>query len=634
MIKPKTYTEAISLIKERLDIVDVVSEYVILKKSGRNYMGCCPFHKEKTPSFSVNPERQIYKCFGCGEGGDALSFLMKINNQSFNEVISELAQKFGIPLPEFKGQEGSSDLKKQIFNVNELAAEYFEKNLFENPTAQKALDYLLEKRKYDKSIIKKYRFGYSSNKYDELLKYLSKEHNISTDLMEKAGLISQSKSKDNFIDRFRGRLMIPIEDENSNIVGFGARTLEEGQNPKYLNSPETLVYNKSRIIYGLNKAKSSIREQDAVVVMEGYFDVITAQVNGVENAVATCGTALTKSHIKNLSRYMTKRKIYLAFDADAAGQMAIQRGVETVKEAFEGLGEIKQFDDNFNTNTDFSCEIRVINTPEGKDPDEFIKTHGAEAYKTLVEKAPLLIDYEISTIINKEGDAKTPQQKAAVIKKLIPLLFEVKNEIIKEEYIKKISKQLDIAQNAINKELSHYKGGTTNNEIKIQRKTEISQIVKKITNKCIIAQKNLLSVYFINENKIAFDTLNSFLNDVEFIDENLILIKNTLKEISKEVTNKQELEQKAMDRLVDNSEAKKELIDIIFMAQQLNSMNARNLKEYIEDNISVINEYPDTNKNKQLKAKYKEAQDEISSLQLQYELREQLKKKYSRLETN
>ena len=207
MIKPKTYTEAISLIKERLDIVDVVSEYVILKKSGRNYMGCCPFHKEKTPSFSVNPERQIYKCFGCGEGGDALSFLMKINNQSFNEVISELAQKFGIPLPEFKGQEGSSDLKKQIFNVNELAAEYFEKNLFENPTAQKALEYLLEKRKYDKSIIKKYRFGYSSNKYDELLKYLSKEHNISTDLMEKAGLISQSKSKDNFIDRFRGRLM-------------------------------------------------------------------------------------------------------------------------------------------------------------------------------------------------------------------------------------------------------------------------------------------------------------------------------------------------------------------------------------------------------------------------------------------
>lgn len=634
MTKPITYTEAISLIKDRLDIVDVVSEYVILKKSGRNYMGCCPFHKEKTPSFSVNPERQIYKCFGCGEGGDALSFLMKINNQSFHEVISELAQKFGIYLPDFKGQEGSSDLKKQILNINNLAAEYFEKNLFENPTAQKALNYLIEKRKYDKSVIKKYRFGYASNKYDELLKYLSKEHNISTELMEKAGLISQSKSKDNFIDRFRDRLIIPIEDENCNIVGFGARTLEENQNPKYLNSPETIVYNKSRIIYGLSKAKSAIREQDAVIVMEGYFDVITAQINGIENAIATCGTALTKNHIKNLSRYMTKRRIYLAFDADNAGQMAIERGVETVKEAFEGLGEIKQFDDNFNTNADFSCEIRVINTPEGKDPDEFIKTHSGNAYKNLVEKAPLLIDYEISSIINKEGDAKTPQQKAAVIKKLIPLLIEVKNEIIKEEYIKKISKQLDIAQNAISKELSQYRGGNINNEIKIIKKTEISQIVKKITNKFIIAQKNLLSVYFINENKIAFDTLNSFLNNVEFIDENLILIKNTLKEISKEVTNKQELESKAMDHLVENIEAKKELVDIIFMAQQLNNLNAKNLKEYLEDNISVINEYPDTNKNKQLKAKYKEAQDEISSLQLQYELREQLKKKYSRLETN
>lgn len=631
---PKTYTEAISLIKERLDIVDVVSEYVILKKSGRNYLGCCPFHKEKTPSFSVNPERQIYKCFGCGEGGDAISFLMKINNQSFNEVMVELSQKFGIPLPEFKGQEGSADLKKQIHTVNDLAAAYFEKNLFENPVAQKALTYLTEKRKYDKAIIKKYRFGYASNKYDELLKHLQKEHNISTDLMEKAGLIVQSKSKDNFIDRFRGRLMIPIEDENSNVVGFGARALEEGQNPKYLNSSETLVYNKSRIMYGLSKAKSAIREEDAVIVMEGYFDVITSQINGIQNAVGTCGTALTKGQIKNLSRYMTQRRIYLAFDSDNAGQMAVARGVETVKEAFEGLGEIKQFDDSYNSQNDFSCEIRVVNTPEGKDPDEFIKTKGAEAYKNLVEKAPLLIDYEINSIIKKEGTKTTPQQKANSVKELIPVLFEIKNEVIKGEYIKKISQELDIAESAITKELKQFKGGRTTEDIRVRKRPEISQIVKKISNKYIIAQKNLLSVYFIEENKIAFDTLNSLLSDVDFTDETLISIKNTLIEISKETTNKQKLETNAINTLIDNTEAKKELIDIIFFAQQLNSMSAKNLKEYIEDNITVIKEYPDANKNKQLKAKYKETQDEIALLQLQYELREQLKKKYSRLETN
>ncbi len=636
MIKPQTYSDAISLIKDRLDIIDVVSEHVILKKSGRNHLGCCPFHKEKTPSFSVNPEKQIYKCFGCGEGGDAISFLMKINNQSFNEVISELSQKFGIPLPDFKGSEGSNDLKKQIFELNEAAAIFFEKNLFENPSAQKALGYLTEKRGYDKETIKKYRLGYAPNKYDELIKYMKKEKNASADLLEKAGLVSQSSGKDNFIDRFRGRLIIPIEDESGNIVGFGARALDEGQNPKYLNSPDTIVYNKSRIIYGLSKAKNSIREEDAAVVMEGYFDVITSQINGVQNAVATCGTALTKGHLKNLSRYMNSRKIYLAFDSDSAGVMAIKRGAETVKEAFEGLGEIKQFDDSFqNTQSDFSCEIRVVTTPEGKDPDEFIKTHGAETYKKLILNAPLLIDYEINSIIKKGEAAKSPQEKSDIIKEILPVLTEIRNEIIKAEYLKTVSRSLDISENALNTELKKYIGGKTTTNTKTVRKTEISQIVKKISNKCIIAQKNLLSVYFIGDGKIAFDTLNSYLKEVEFTEDNLILIKDTLKEISKTTNNRQELETIAINNLVDNVEAKKELIDIIFFAQKLDSMSIKNLKEYLEENISVIQEHPDIYRNKQLKAKYKEAADnEIASLQIQYELREQLKKKYSKLETN
>lgn len=290
-----TYQDVVAQIKDRLDIVDVVSKYVILKKSGGNYWGCCPFHNEKTPSFSVSPAKQIYKCFGCGEGGDVLSFLMKINNQSFAEVVKEQAEILGIELPNnFDKSKDNKDIKEQIYSCMKDAAEFYKKTLLENKTSE-AYQYLANRGITDENI-ETYRLGFAPNAYDALQKFLKVKHN--EEIQEKAGLIIKRENGNGFIDRFRNRITIPIFDEKGNIVAFGARAIEAGQNPKYLNSPETLVYNKSHVLYGLYHAKEAIKEKDSIVIMEGYFDVISAQVNGVKNAVGACGTALTDSHVK------------------------------------------------------------------------------------------------------------------------------------------------------------------------------------------------------------------------------------------------------------------------------------------------------------------------------------------------
>ena len=303
-----TYQDVVTQIKDRLDIVDVVSKYVILRKSGGNYWGRCPFHNEKTPSFSVSPAKQIYKCFGCGEGGDVLSFLMKINNQSFHEVVKEQAEILGIELPQnFEKAKDNKDIKEQIYTCMKDAAEFYKKTLLENKSSE-AYKYISGREINDENI-QTYMLGFAPNSYDGLQQYLKGKY--PEDILEKAGLIIKRENKPGYIDRFRNRITIPIFDEKGNIVAFGARAIEAGQNPKYLNSPDTIVYNKSNILYGLYQAKESIKENDSIIIMEGYFDVISAQVNGVKNAVGACGTALTDSHVKLISRYTPSRKIYL-----------------------------------------------------------------------------------------------------------------------------------------------------------------------------------------------------------------------------------------------------------------------------------------------------------------------------------
>ena len=337
------FEDVISQIKDRLDIVDVVSQYVVLKKSGANYWGICPFHNDKKPSMSVSPSRGIFKCFSCGAGGDALAFLVKIQNREYKDVILELADKYGIELPKKYGASSETkSLKKDMIKACAEAAKFYHMQLRSADDANKAMT-ALRKRNVDDTIIDKFTLGWAPNKYDTLYKELKKE--FKDEILEKAGLILKSNSG-GYIDRFRNRIIIPIQNENGEYVAFGARAVDEGQNPKYLNSSDSLIYNKSKLLFGLNSAQDAIKAEDGVVIMEGYFDVISAQAHGVENAVASCGTALTPDHVKLLSRYTKSRRIFLSFDTDKAGVNATTKGSNVIKETLSTLGDVKQFDES------------------------------------------------------------------------------------------------------------------------------------------------------------------------------------------------------------------------------------------------------------------------------------------------
>ena len=344
MVVANSFDEVISLIKDRLDIVDVVSQYVVLKKSGANYWGSCPFHNDSKPSMSVSPSKGIFKCFSCGTGGDALNFLVRIQNREYKDVILELAEKFGIELPKkFAPSNENKNQKAEMLKACEKAAKFYNLQLKTAADANKATSYL-QNRGITEDIINKFTIGWAPDKFDSLYKELSKE--FKDEILEKAGLILKSKNG-NWIDRFKNRLMIPIQNENDEYIAFGGRTLEkDAKIAKYINSSDSLIYNKSKVLFGLNSAKDSIKSEDSVIVMEGYFDVISAHANGIENAVGSCGTAMTAEHVKLLSRYTKSRRIYLSFDTDDAGIKATKRGSDVIKETLATLGNIKQFDES------------------------------------------------------------------------------------------------------------------------------------------------------------------------------------------------------------------------------------------------------------------------------------------------
>ena len=500
----ETFQELIAQIKDRLDIVDVVSEQVILKKQGNHYWGLCPFHNEKTPSFSVNPQLGIYKCFSCGAGGDALSFIQKTKNLEFFPMIMDLAAQLGLEVPKkFKEGKDTKDLKGQMMKASQTAAEFYCDMLLNHkrPEIKEANEYL-SARGITKDIIKKYSLGIAPNNYTTLYDILKKDY--SNEVLEKAGLIIPSRDPGKFIDRFRGRVIIPIQNETGDFVAFGARAIEKDQQPKYLNTSDSLIYNKSKILYGLYTAREAIKQEDGVILMEGYFDVISAQAHGIENAVAACGTALTSDHVKLLSRYTKSRRIYLSFDTDSAGQKATGRGAEIIKEAFAGLGSIKQFDESYISTSDdkYACEIRVICPPEGKDPDEFIRTVGADSFKQIINNAPLLIDFQLNSILKNKGQIKTPLEKTRFVRELIPILQEINNDIVRSEYIKMVATALSIDEKALALEVKRFKTAPLlANEEAPKR---ITKIVTKNVTVFEKAQKIFFSPFFPPFLKISF----------------------------------------------------------------------------------------------------------------------------------
>jgi DNA primase len=432
-MKDAVYDEFIDRLRSESDIVSILSDYVPLKKKGKNYWGCCPFHHENTPSFSVTPDKGFFYCFGCQSGGNVFNFLMKVENISFFDAVKILAQKMNIPLPqkEKTPQEIAREREaSKLYRANEMAREFFYACLTKTAYGKQAREYLLSRGVTDE-VIDSFKIGFAPSSWDKLVHAFS-ERGIAHDVLLKAGLIVERSSGDGVYDRFRNRIMFPICDIRGKVVGFGGRVLDDSQ-PKYLNSPETPVFNKRHILFGFDAAHKFIKESGRAIVVEGYMDAITAHTFGIQNVVASLGTAFSVEQAKLLLRNTTE--IFFAYDSDAAGQNATMRALAVLK--------------------NMGAQVRVILIPDGKDPDEFLRKHGAEEFKVLIEEAADLLSYQIKQAFDNT-DYSSLEGKVAVVSKIVPVLASADNAVEVNAHIARVSQALAIDESAIRSEVRKF----------------------------------------------------------------------------------------------------------------------------------------------------------------------------------
>ena len=428
-------------IKERLDIVDVVSAYVTLQKSGRNFKALCPFHTEKTPSFFVFPERQTWHCFGsCGTGGDIFSFMIKKEGLDFGEALKLLADRAGVKLASKQKGQARDDEWERLYSVNEAAAQYYHSLLLDDKQAEFARKYLGQ-RGISSETIESFELGYSPNSWDALYQHVTSKGYKSADLVN-AGL-GASKENETVHDQFRNRLMIPIKNEAGKVAGFGARTLD-GSNPKYLNSPQTAVFDKGGLLYGLNRAKEAIREQNLAIIVEGYMDVLTAHQHGFTNVVAPMGTSLTDRQM-NILKKLT-RNISLALDADAAGEQATLRGLAVARQTFSERRDYRERG-WLEGDSRLQGNLKIILIPQGKDPDDVIRENPDE-WTRLVNEASTVMDYVFQAITSKL-DIGTVAGKSAAVEQLLPVITGMGSEIERDQYLKRLSKLVGVNEKTL-----------------------------------------------------------------------------------------------------------------------------------------------------------------------------------------
>ncbi|CAH2213689.1 DNA primase [Tepidibacter aestuarii] len=469
--------DIIEEIKSRNDIVDIISSYIQVKSAGLNYKALCPFHSEKTPSFSISTQKQMYKCFGCGEGGDVINFVMKMENIDFMEALEFLAQKSGVEINKGKISDESKEninKKQKLYQINLDAARYFFKSMSDlNNTGYK----YLKNRGLDNKVIKYFGLGYSRNDWHDLNNYLLKKGYDQQNLID-AGLAIQTKNKKNYINRFRNRVMFPIFDHRGKVIAFGGRVLDESL-PKYLNSSETILFNKRKNLYGLNFAKKNIKN-DTLIIVEGYMDVISLFQYGIKNVVASLGTALTIEQAKLIKKYANK--VIVAYDNDEAGVKATLKAVEILN----GV----------------SLSVKVLNLGKSKDPDEYIRTEGLDKFNISLKNAIPLIQFKIN-ILKQKYNLNNDQDRLLFTKKVANTIKNIKSPIEVEYYVNKISKETDISIQAINSEIygKYYKANKNQKEIK-QQIEEIK--IKK--NGIEIAEKQIIHI-FLNESKYRSDIL-------------------------------------------------------------------------------------------------------------------------------
>lgn len=413
--------DKIEEVRAASDIVDVVSDFVRLKRRGSNLFGLCPFHNEKSPSFSVNPGMGIFKCFGCGAGGDVFQFLMRVENLTFPEAVRTLAERAGIPLPEQEEDREQASETESVFNALRFAARFFYQQLTQTEAGKPALEYLF-KRGFRAKTITRFGLGYAPDAWDSLLKAAGDGH-IAPETLEKAGLVIPRKDRSGYYDRYRGRVIFPIFSHVGKVLGFGGRVLRsDPEQPKYINSPETAVYNKSRVLYGLFHGKQAIRKAEEVILVEGYTDVISLHQAGVENVVASSGTALTVEQVKALERYA--RRVILLYDADSAGAGAALRGIDLVLE--QGLA------------------VYGIELPAGDDPDSFVREHGGEAFVEYVRTHRQdFVSFKLARA-RSDGALDTPEEQAEVMHGIVASIARMPDPLMQETYLRRAGEVLGV----------------------------------------------------------------------------------------------------------------------------------------------------------------------------------------------
>ncbi|QDL09726.1 DNA primase [Brasilonema octagenarum UFV-E1] len=432
---PRLHPDTIEEVKQRADIVDVISEQVVLRKRGKDHVGLCPFHSEKSPSFTVSQTKQMYYCFGCQAGGNAIKFLMELEKRSFAEVVLDLARRYQVSVRTLEPEQRQElqrqlSLREQLYEVLAAAAQFYqhalryngqkrpsEAPLVEASSGEKALQYLQSVRQLKEETIQQFGIGYAPAGWETLYRYLVEDKRYPVQLVEKAGLIKARKEASGYYDVFRDRVIIPIHDVLGRVIGFGGRSLGDEQ-PKYLNSPETEVFIKGKTLFALDKAKAGISQQDQAVVVEGYFDAIALHAAGINNAIASLGTALSIEQVRQVLRYTDSKQLVLNFDADKAGTNAAQRAIGEIAElAYKG-----------------EVQLKILNLPDGKDADEYLQGREPEDYRQLLANAPLWLDWQIQQM-TKERDLKQAADFQQVSGQMLKLLKNIANSDTLNYYI-------------------------------------------------------------------------------------------------------------------------------------------------------------------------------------------------------
>jgi DNA primase len=597
----KINEELIEKIHDSCDLVDIVSRYVHLKRSGSNFVGLCPFHNEKTPSFTVSESKQLFHCFGCGAGGDVITFIMRIENLSFVEAVKYLAEMQGIALEEDKNTDSQIKIQKQkIYEINRLAARYYYHLLSKN---EKAIKYMLSRR-VSTNTIKMFGLGYALDSWNNIYNFL-KGKGFDEEDIEKSGLISRNQDNTKYYDKFRNRIMFPIIDTRNRVLGFGGRVLDDSK-PKYLNSPDTLVFEKGKNLYGLNLVnKYSNREK--VVLVEGYMDVVALHSRGINYAVASLGTSLTNQQAKLLKRY--GKQVYICYDSDEAGIKATIRALNILRQ--EGV------------------EPKVIILPEQYDPDDYIREKGLDAFIELENNALNYVDYNIF-IFKKSYDLSSPEGKIEFTKKIAGVLKELKSPIEQDIYIDKISMDIGVSKEAIRREVL---GTDLKDTIKINKDKYIN--VKKSQTKDIInpvrtviepaqltAEKNLVALMI--RNRDYFEFINKHLKEEDFSTKEFKVLYSIISQEYKHDSDRTEVD---IWTILNRKSSHNNLIDIDVIQDIANIR----IDESIENMDKFIKDLIDTVKISKLKREREEISKKIKEIEQKKNLKEQELEEFRRL---